>query len=172
VKKLGDGSSKPFPYTLTHEEGKFGEQQKYKVKYLIHSFAPHSSTISNLLKTSNFDVEFSANCLPLVNEIHPIFKNNPNNYIVYYGFKIVGLYGGNEYFTQVNDVRYMFKLMSTIKQIDNSLKEKSTLHKTNIVGIKFNAFHKRGKLYDIFIENRYPLAKKITLKNNKVIYKL
>jgi len=167
LREVGEGTSEPFKYKKNFERGdSFG--------YIIDGFAGDEK-IPIKLQGITYKERVSDDMEMDRPEFYE-FVNEPNGTVLD-GIEIIFSHAGDSSFGLVNDVKFMFRLMSTIKEIlqkeFSSNMPNLLIYSPNKKGSEQIEDTGRHRLYAAFIKKAFPKAEMfIDDQGEEIVFKL
>ncbi len=172
LREVGEGTSEPFEYKKNFERGKsFG--------YIIDGYIIDGPTGDEKIPIKLQGITYKERVSDDMEMDRPEFYefvNEPNGTVLD-GIEIIFSHAGDSSFGLVNDVKFMFRLMSTIKEIlqkeFSSNMPNLLIYSPNKKGSEQIEDTGRHRLYTAFIKKAFPKAKMfIDDQGEEIIFKL
>ena len=172
LREVGEGTSEPFEYKKNFERGdSFG--------YLIDGYIIDGPTGDEKIPIKLQGITYKERVSDDMEMDRPEFYefvNEPNGTVLD-GIEIIFSHAGDSSFGLVNDVKFMFRLMSTIKEIlqkeFSSNMPNLLIYSPNKKGSEQIEDTGRHRLYTAFIKKAFPKAKMfIDDQGEEIIFKL
>ena len=172
LREVGEGTSEPFEYKKNFERGdSFG--------YLIDGYIIDGPTGDEKIPIKLQGITYKERVSDDMEMDRPEFYefvNEPNGTVLD-GIEIIFSHAGDSSFGLVNDVKFMFRLMSTIKEIlqkeFSSNMPNLLIYSPNKKGSEQIEDTGRHRLYTAFIKKAFPKAKMfIDDQGEEIVFKL
>ena len=172
LREVGEGTSEPFKYKKNFERGdSFG--------YLIDGYIIDGPTGDEKIPIKLQGITYKERVSDDMEMDRPEFYefvNEPNGTVLD-GIEIIFSHAGDSSFGLVNDVKFMFRLMSTIKEIlqkeFSSNMPNLLIYSPNKKGSEQIEDTGRHRLYTAFIKKAFPKAKMfIDDQGEEIVFKL
>jgi hypothetical protein len=172
LSEVGEGTSEPFKYKKNFERGKsFG--------YIIDGYIIDGPTGDEKIPIKLQGITYKERVSDDMEMDRPEFYefvNEPNGTVLD-GIEIIFSHAGDSSFGLVNDVKFMFRLMSTIKEIlqkeFSSNMPNLLIYSPNKKGSEQIEDTGRHRLYTAFIKKAFPKAEMfIDDQGEEIIFKL
>jgi hypothetical protein len=179
ISEIGEGSLLPFEYTLENSDPLYAE-------YLIKGYSTNPSDNKQKITyitleldnrpvaAGNIELGLEGERLSNFMKVAKIDNLDQKLNLMNISFHLTSEYKG-DYYNTVNDKTFMFRLMSTLKQILSTEIEARNIDAISYVPTQnksnnIASVQTRHKLYSAFIKKAIPNAREWVVKNAVVIY--
>ena len=178
ISEIGEGSLLPFEYTLENSDPLYAE-------YLIKGYSTNPSDNKQKITYITLElnsrpivagnIEFEGERLSDFMKVAKIDDLDQKLNLMNISFHLTEAYFSGNYYNTVNDKTFMFRLMSTLKQILSTEIEARNIDVISYVPTQnksnnIASVQTRHKLYSAFIKKAIPNAREWVVKNAVVIY--
>jgi hypothetical protein len=178
ISEIGEGSLLPFEYTLENSDPLYAE-------YLIKGYSTNPSDNKQKITYITLElnsrpivagnIEFEGERLSDFMKVAKIDDLDQKLNLMNISFHLTEAYFSGDHYNTVNDKTFMFRLMSTLKQILSTEIEARNIDVISYVPTQnksnnIASVQTRHKLYSAFIKKAIPNAREWVVENALVIY--